>query len=94
MPTSTKNMSTLIELAGRCNGLDDPAFSFAAKSSSAYDVKVNFECQLNFNKTRLVGVNILVNYEVEPTLSSKYLDFKLKSIYGTPVFVESGNYKI
>jgi hypothetical protein len=96
MPSSTRNMSTMVELQGRCDALDDPAFSFSAKSASAYDVKVNFQCQLNFNnnKTRLVNIDMVVNYEVAPKLGSKYLDFILNSISGAPLFKESGNFKI
>ena len=40
-----------------------------------------------------MGVNIVVDYEVQPKLG-KYLDFSLKMISGTPAFVESGPFKI
>ena len=93
MPSSTKNISSMTQLSGRCDGLNDPVFSFQAKNTSAYEVKVNFACEIHFNKTRLLGVNIVVNYQVEPQLK-KYLNFALQSISGTPAFVESGPYKI
>lgn len=44
MPTSTKNLGTLIEINGRCKALDDPVFSLTAKNTQSYEVKVNFEC--------------------------------------------------
>lgn len=96
MPSSTKNMSTMIELVGRCDGLVDPAFSFSAKSSSAYDVKVNFQCRINYdnNKTRLTSLDMVVSYEVAPKLGTKYLDFVLNNIAGSPVFRETGNFKV
>lgn len=49
MPTSTKSLSTLLEIKGKCKALDDPVFSFAKKSTNSYEVKVNFACDLNFN---------------------------------------------
>ena len=52
----------MIELDGRCDGLDDPVFSFQTKSTQNYEVKVNFNCGINFGKTRLVGVNIVAIY--------------------------------
>jgi hypothetical protein len=94
MPSSTKNMSTLIPLSGNCSGLDDPVFFFAAKSNSAYELKVNFACILNFTTTKLVGINIVVTYQISPKAGSKVLDFLISSITGTPAFVEAGPYKI
>ena len=95
MPTSTKNMSTMVDITGRCDGLDDPVFYFGTKSNTAYEVKVNFACSLNFNNSaaRLVGLNMVVTYQVTPKLG-KYLDFTLTAISGTPLFVESGSFKI
>jgi hypothetical protein len=74
--------------------MDDPVFSFATMSISSYEVKVNFACELDFNTTRLVNVNIVVSYEVFPDLKSRTLDFFLGSVTGKPNFVETGNFKI
>jgi hypothetical protein len=84
----------MVEIKGRCAGLNDPAFSFGTKSTSAYDVKVNFQCLLEFNKTKLVEVDMVVSYEVSPQLSSKYLDFVLSKLTGSPQFTQSGPFKI
>ena len=66
MPTSTKNISTMQELKGKCIGLDDPVFNFAYKSATAYEVKVNFECYLNLttskNSTKLITIDVVVSY--------------------------------
>ena len=84
----------MIEITGKCNALDDPVFSFATKTSTSYEVKVNFGCLLNYtNTTRLAGVNTVVTYQIAPKLS-KTLDFMVASISGTPTFVESQPYKI
>lgn len=89
MPSSTKKMSTMIEITGKCNALNDPVFSFLTKSSTMYEVKVNFGCLLNYtNTTRLAGINTVVTYQIKPTLG-KFLDFMVASISGTPTFVES-----
>lgn len=94
MPTSTKRIQTLQEITGRCTAFNDPVFSFAAKTSSTYEVRVNLACDLNFNQTKLISVNLVVNYEVKPKLTSKKLDFVLSSITGVPSFVEAGPFKI
>lgn len=88
MPSTTKNISTMTPLHGRCDGLDDPVFSFTTKSSTAYEVKVNFQCQVHFNNAtkQLVGVDLVANYEVAPKLGPKVLDFVLNAISGTPSF--------
>jgi len=49
MPNSTKKISTMEVLKGGCKGLNDPVFSFAYKTATSYEVKVNFECDLFFN---------------------------------------------
>jgi hypothetical protein len=62
MPNSTKRIQTLQEITGRCTAFNDPVFSFATKTSSAYEVRVNLACDLNFNETKLISVNLVVNY--------------------------------
>jgi len=66
MPTSTKNMSTMDELKGKCIGINDPVFNFAYKSATAYEVKVNFECYLNMTSqtkpTKLITINVVATY--------------------------------
>jgi len=74
--------------------LDDPVFSLIAKNSKSYEVKVNFECELNFNKTKLIGINIVIFYEITPVLTSKKLDFMITAISGKPAFIEQDKYKI
>lgn len=66
MPTSTKNISTMKELKGKCIGLNDPVFNFAYKSAETYEVKVNFECFLNLTSEthpmKLVTINVVASY--------------------------------
>ena len=89
MPTSTLNISTLEEIVGKCTAMDDPVFSFTQKGKSSYEVKVNFECLLNYTETkRLLTIDIVVTYEITIKVNSKTLDFTLTTISGVPSFVE------
>jgi hypothetical protein len=94
MPTSTKNLPTLLEITGKCRALDDPVFALTMKNSKAYEAKVNFNCYLDFNNTRLIDINIVVSYEITPKITSKFLEIKLTSVSGTPSYVENSPYKI
>ena len=54
------------ELKGKCIGLNDPVFNFAYKSTTAYEVKVNFECYLNITSqtkpTKLITIDVVATY--------------------------------
>lgn len=41
-----------------------------------------------------MDINIPVEYEIRPTITSKELNFEIASIKGTPVFVENPKFKI
>ena len=94
MPTATKHMDTMINIKGKCKALDDPVFNLSMKSSKAYEARVNFACNLEFNNTHLITINLVVSYEITPRLSSKTLDIQLTNIAGNPVFVESPPFNI
>lgn len=94
MPSSTKNLPTLLEIKGKCKALDDPVFALSMKNTKTYEAKVNFNCFLDFNNTRLVDLNIVVNYEITPKITSKTLEIKLSSVSGTPSYVESNPFII
>jgi hypothetical protein len=64
MPTSTKTISSLEQITGRCDALDDPVFSLVAKNTKSYEAKVNFACNLFlYNETvKLIGINLVATY--------------------------------
>ena len=88
MPKSTLNISTLEKIEGKCTAMDDPVFYFGPKARASYEVKVNFECKLNYTQThRLLTIDIVVTYEVTVKVNPKTLDFTLTAISGVPSFI-------
>lgn len=81
MPSS-KNISSLDSLNGRCKAQDDKSFHFEKKTNASYDVQVNFTCDLNYNKNKILGITILVDYEVGVSLLSDEINFIVQSITG------------
>ncbi len=64
------------------------------KNAKSYQAKVNFNCFLDFNNTRLIDINIVVSYEVSPKITTKNLEIKLTGVSGTPSYVENSPFKI
>lgn len=93
---STKNLSSLEPITGKCRALDDKFFNLESKTASTYVASVNFTCDLKFsnNTKRLLGVNLAINYEVQVIHLPSTLDFVVKGITGTPTFFEEEDYKI
>ena len=85
IPT-TKTISTYQKITGRCNASDDATFSLKRKTDKAYNIAVNFKCSFEFNKSPLLGLKMLINYEVQPTLNERTIDFSITKIEGTPEF--------
>jgi hypothetical protein len=92
--TATRNVSSFKDLNGKCQAINDKNFGINKKSISSYSVKVNFTCYLQQNSTKIVDITLAVEYEIAPTLSGKELNFVIKNIKGTPVFVENAKYNI
>jgi cytochrome c oxidase assembly protein Cox11 len=84
---STKNVSSYVEMTGKCQAINDKNFNLEMKTVSSYAVKVNFTCFLEQNGTKLVDIVLPVEYEITPTLTSRELNFVIKNIKGTPTFV-------
>lgn len=59
-------------------------FTVSRKNDKSYQAKVNFACNLNFNNSNLISINIVANYEIQPNLAAKKIDFILTGIAGTP----------
>lgn len=75
-------------ITGRCRALDDTKFNLTMKTATSYDVSVNFTCDFKIynNTKKLIGINLLINYEIAVVLQPKYMDFFVKSITGVPTF--------
>lgn len=76
-----------MELTGKCQAINDKTFNLEMKTNTTYAVKVNFTCFLEQNGTKLVDIVLPVEYEIQPTLTSRELNFVIKSLNGTPTFV-------
>ena len=62
---STKNVSSYVELTGKCQAIDDnKTIDLSMKTSKSYAVKVNFTCFLEQNGTKLVDIVLPVEYEI------------------------------
>lgn len=85
---STKNISSLEPITGKCKALDDKVFSLDMKTTSTYTASVNFTCDLKFsnNTKRLVSLNIAVSFEAKVVANVNTIDFVIKGISGTPTF--------
>jgi len=77
----------LKEIKGNCNALSDKNLGLKKKSISSYTMKANFTCFLYLNTTKIVDINIPVEYEIAPKLTSRELNFVIEGIKGTPSFV-------
>lgn len=61
---STKNISSLQPITGKCRALDDKYYNLTIKSTKTYLASVNFTCDLKFanNTKKLLGLNLAINY--------------------------------
>ena len=91
---STKNISTLEEIVGRCKAFDDKAFKFEKKTPTSYQVDVNFTCQFSIGEVNFLNIDTPISYEVVPTLTYDHLDFMVKSITAKPTFTPKEGYEI
>lgn len=86
---STRNISSLVPINGKCKALDDHHLALTMKSMTTYDVKVNFTCWFEFeNKTKILDMNLAVDYEVKPEVLTDHVDFVIKGITGTPTYIQ------
>lgn len=85
--SSTKNISSFRLINGSCTAQNDKTFNFTMKSASAYELVINFTCQLLDNKTKIIDIVLPVTYEISPKLNAKTLDFIVTGIKTTPKFI-------
>lgn len=93
---STKNITSLTPLDGKCKAMDDKVLSLKMKTMETYDFSVNFTCYVQFtnNKTTLIEINIAVDYVVKPRLKDSYINFEISSISGQPIYIQHSPYLI
>lgn len=61
---------------------------------SSYDVKINYTCSISYNNSKILGIDILVEYEVEVEAKSDHIEFMIMEIGGTPIYTEYEGYEI
>ena len=87
---STKNISSLEPINGKCKAMDDKYFNLLKKTLTSYLVSVNFTCEFHIlnNTKKLFSMNLAVDYEVEVRPLSSSVDFVVKSITGVPTIIQ------
>lgn len=59
---STRNISSFKEIKGNCAAIYDKNLGLTKKTISSYSMKANFTCYLYLNTTKIVDINIPVEY--------------------------------